>query len=38
MRVLKVVRTNDVAAPYRRKLFTEKLAKLYGLDIIRLWH
>ena len=27
-----MIRKNDAAAPYRRKLFTEKLAKLYGLD------
>lgn len=36
--MLKVIRANDKAAPYRRRLFTEELAKLYRLGVIRLWH
>jgi len=36
--MLKTIRKNDVAAPYRRRLFTEELAKLYRLGVIRLWH
>ena len=36
--MLKTIRKNDVAAPSRRKLFTEELAKLYRLGTIRLWH
>ena len=33
-----VIRRNDKAAPYRRRLFTEELARLYRLGVIRLWH
>lgn len=36
--MLETIRANDRAAPYRRKLFTEELAKLYRLGTIRLWH
>lgn len=36
--MLKTIRKNDVAAPYRRRLFTEELARLYRLGVIRLWH
>ena len=36
--MLETIRKNDVAAPYRRRLFTEELAKLYRLGVIRLWH
>ena len=36
--MMKVVRANDKAAPYRRHLFTEELASLYRLGVIRLWH
>lgn len=34
----KVIRENDKDAPYRRHLFTEELARLYRLGVIRLWH
>lgn len=34
----RVIQANDVAAPYRRKLFIEELANLYRLGVIRLWH
>lgn len=36
--MLETIRKNDVAAQYRRRLFTEELAKLYRLGTIRLWH
>jgi len=36
--MLAVVRKNDRAAPYRRHLFVEELARLYRLGVIRLWH
>lgn len=36
--MMKVVRNNDHAAPYRRHLFAEELASLYRLGVIRLWH
>lgn len=32
------IRKNDIAAPFRRRLFTEELARLYRLGVIRLWH
>lgn len=36
--MMKAIRRNDRAAPYRRHLFVEELAKLYRLGVIRLWH
>jgi len=36
--MLSVIRRNDRAAPYRRRLFLEELVKLYRLGVIRLWH
>lgn len=36
--MLETIRKNDVAAPYRRRLFAEELARLYRLGTIRLWH
>lgn len=36
--MLEVVRANDRDAPYRRRMFTEELCKLYRLGTIRLWH
>lgn len=36
--MLEVVNANDATRPYRRRLFTEELMKLYRLGVIRLWH
>ena len=36
--MLGIIRKNDKAAPYRRHLFVEELARLYRLGVIRLWH
>ena len=36
--MMDVVKANDIARPYRRRLFTEELARLYRLGVIRLWH
>lgn len=36
--MLEVVRKNDRDAPYRRRMFTEELCRLYRLGTIRLWH
>lgn len=36
--MLEVVRKNDKDAPYRRRMFTEELCRLYRLGTIRLWH
>lgn len=35
--MLAVVNANDAALPFRRRLFTEELAQLYRLGVIRLW-
>lgn len=35
--MVKTIRRNDRAAPYRRHLFVEELARLYRLGVIRLW-
>lgn len=37
-KMLEVVRKNDKDAPYRRRMFTEELCRLYRLGTIRLWH